>query len=806
MRKINKEEGSITLYVLITMMLILSVVIIIYIQVSEKNSNQLKELEKIQKEYAEKSIEEVYKEAEKNYKAEVNIEIYTNEGNRYDLETWTNENLHLRIIYPYDVKEEDKYYYKNGEKIKYTENEIIEENCTIRVEYKNQSKEVKITKIDKTLPTVKLTPNGGEGSITEGEAKATISTKIEAEDNESGLKEIEYAWSQSNTEEPSNWTTFTNGQTITKTDCNAGKYYLWTKVTDIAGNRAETIKVSKEFNVTTSISGGTKKYIKKGGSVTLTPSKGGQAGNITWSTSDSSGAQLSSTSGNSVTVKGLTAGTYTVKATESVGGKSTSYTIEVTELKSGGNATVLEGNTVTLKPPIKSSNAGTITYKVTSGGSYATVNSTTGVVTGKEALAEKTTATITATESNGGATCTYTVTIKVWNGNGLLSDPYIIGNLRDIKKLSEKTNKTSTSSANYTYTSRYFKQTANINLGGSSAGNWTPIGKNATRFNGTYDGGSKTISGLYINHSSGDMGDRGLFGNTNTKATIKNLTISGANVTTISINSAICVGYNRGTIENVKISGGTLSVGSQSGGIAGYNDGGIITSCTNSATIKYTSTVSSSSWGRGWSIGGIVGSSTGTIQKCTNTGSITGTHGAGGIVGSGNVSIKLSVNKGNIISTEVVNGYTMIGGIIGFLAYEGTGTIENCYNTGKVQSAQNAGGIVGDSIGGGGKATIRNCYDRGSISGKVVNGVGSSGGIIAAINSNGTITMSNNYWLSTCGTSYGVGWNNKTLNSNNTGATPKTATELKSLAPTLGSAYKTDSKNINSGYPILTWQ
>ena len=774
--KYKNEKGSITLYVLVAMLLMISVLTIVYMQINQKNTNQLKELSSIQKEYQinNKNMDDNYEEIiDKN---NIYISLYTADGKLYDINQWTNQSLSLKIYYPQESLNEDKYYYKDGEKIKYTENEIIENNCTVKVEYEGEIKEVQIAKIDKILPTVTLEPdggdktisvgnttanisvkveatdnesgikkveyqistsgtipsendsnwkeiengstinenkeggkyyiytkvtdnagnvsieksqlynisyevrynanggsgapstqtkengttlvlsstkptrtgytfvgwaitsnattaqyqpgesyvedksvtlyavwidttlptvtlssNGGTGTITEGQTKATISTKIEAVDNESGLNELKYAWSQSNTEEPSNWTTFTNGQIVSKTDCSAGTYYLWTKVTDMAGNRAETIKVSKAFNVTSSISGGTTKYVKKGGSITLTPTKGGQAGKITWTTSSSSGAQLSSTSGNSVTVKGLTAGTYTVKATESVGGKSTSYTIQVTELTSGGNATVLEGNTVTLKAPTKSSNAGTVTYKVTSGTSYATVNSTTGVVTGKEALAEKTTATITATESNGGATCTYTVTIKVWDGSGTLSDPYKISNLRDIKKLSEKTNKASTSSANYTYSSKYFKQTANINLGGSSAGNWTPIGKDATRFNGTYDGGSKTISGLYINYPSGNVGDRGLFGNTNTKATIKNLTISNASVTTISVSSSMCVGYNRGRIENVKVVGGTLKAGAYSGSIAGNNDGGTIISCTNSATVSYTSTISSD-WStiRGW--------------------------------------------------------------------------------------------------------------------------------------------------------------------------------------------------------------
>ena len=108
-----------------------------------------------------------------------------------------------------------------------------------------------ITNIDKTLPTVTLSPNGGSyAKPTSG--NATIKTKITASDTGgSGLKTLEYAWSTSNTTEPTTYTTFTNGATVSKTDCTTGKYYLWTRVYDNAGNRATKGKVSSEFFVGT---------------------------------------------------------------------------------------------------------------------------------------------------------------------------------------------------------------------------------------------------------------------------------------------------------------------------------------------------------------------------------------------------------------------------------------------------------------------------------------------------------------------------------------------------------------------------
>jgi len=75
----------------------------------------------------------------------------------------------------------------------------------------------------------------------------TISTTLTATDGEgSGLNKLEYAWSTSDTKEPTSWKTFTNGQTVTR-EVTGEKLYLWTNVTDNNGNRATNIKTSKAF-------------------------------------------------------------------------------------------------------------------------------------------------------------------------------------------------------------------------------------------------------------------------------------------------------------------------------------------------------------------------------------------------------------------------------------------------------------------------------------------------------------------------------------------------------------------------------
>lgn len=170
-------------------------------------------------------------------------------------------------------------------------------------------------------------------------------------------------------------------------------------------------------------------------------------------------------------------------------------------------------------------------------------------------------------------------------------------------------------------------------------------------------------------------------------------------------------------------------------------------------------------------------------------------------------SIEACVNKGTItVEKSPASVAVAGGGILGEIQfYAGTGTIRNCYNTGNVKGTRVStnevepwiGGIVGTSTNGpvAGTAYIINCYNRGTL------GTSSQkGGIVGHIGV-GTTNLSNNYWLSTCGASYGIG-----NQSSNTNAVKTTATKLKDLTSTLGSAYKADSNNINSGYPILSWQ
>lgn len=193
------------------------------------------------------------------------------------------------------------------------------------------------------------------------------------------------------------------------------------------------------------------------------------------------------------------------------------------------------------------------------------------------------------------------------------------------------------------------------------------------------------------------------------------------------------------------------------------------------------------------------------IKKCKNTAAIQAENNTvGGIVGvvqySSNVTIDTSYNTGYVLA-----GVYSSGGILGCV-YGAETIINDCYNIGMIEAKTGSlGGIIGnievvDEIQP--YAEVSNCYNAGVIS---RNGV--YGGIIGYHKGTSSYKTSNNYWLSTCGADYGIGYD-----SSDDEAQSKTQVEMQKLASTLGGEFVGDileeSKiwKYNNGYPILKWQ
>ena len=153
---------------------------------------------------------------------------------------------------------------------------------------------------------------------------------------------------------------------------------------------------------------------------------------------------------------------------------------------------------------------------------------------------------------------------------------------------------------------------------------WTPIGTFSTPFEGTFDGGGHTISGISIDYGS-KAELAGLFGYVGTKGVVRNVTVSGNNYIYSNGDGehtnyvGAIAGYNAGTIQYC---GNTAPVSAihkngRAGGIVGYNTG-TVTGCYNMGTVLRSGADVSTIY-----IGGISGENDGgTVSQCMSTNGI----------------------------------------------------------------------------------------------------------------------------------------------------------------------------------------
>ena len=214
-------------------------------------------------------------------------------------------------------------------------------------------------------------------------------------------------------------------------------------------------------------------------------------------------------------------------------------------------------------------------------------------------------------------------------GSGTKNDPYQISTAEQLKLFRDIVNGAGGQTQNR---GAYAVLTANIDLNNEP---WTPIGNytegNQIYYEGTFDGGGHTISGLNV---TGEFVYAGLFG-TVKDGTIKSLTVAGK----VSPSNSQCivggiVGYaSNAVIKNCSnhcsVTGRNTSI---IGGIAGFNSSGAIIDCYNVGTISGINYAEA--------IGGIVGSNSGTISNCYNVGTVSNDTSVGEIAGHNNGNVE----------------------------------------------------------------------------------------------------------------------------------------------------------------------
>ena len=282
-------------------------------------------------------------------------------------------------------------------------------------------------------------------------------------------------------------------------------------------------------------------------------------------------------------------------------------------------------------------------------------------------------------------------------GSGTNSDPYLISNMSHLMLFSVLTN----NSVNFN--GDIVNLTADIEIDDNSI---LPMGN----FQGLFDGKGHEISGINISSSSNNVG---FF----------------ASIT------------NGGRVRNLTLDGSITSTGSAVGGFAGYVSTAGFLNCVNNIDVTGLRVT-------GGFCGQVSNNGTANFTHCINNGNVTATITAssysnnGGFIGAitsgSTANISLSENTGYVYSPS----YSVVGGFVA--QCQGTLTVNNCINSGKIEGTTQIGGIVAN-VAGAPSVTVKNVMNVGEL--KTVRSTGqvSCIGGILGYNNSGALSKAEKY-------------------------------------------------------------
>lgn len=287
----------------------------------------------------------------------------------------------------------------------------------------------------------------------------------------------------------------------------------------------------------------------------------------------------------------------------------------------------------------------------------------------------------------------------IWDGAGSASSPYLINNEEDLRALAQSTYDGDTQA------NTYFALTGNITLTEA----WTPIGTDAAKFMGIFNGQGYTISGI-----SGTGSYLGLFAYLGGGARVENVNVAAVDLSGGQYLAGIAaVADHTGgqiVIRNCHALSGTISgIDSDDTGVhylagivgSGYANGGaglVIEKCTNSVYIN----AGDNSYNSG-GIAGYVNSA--TITSCINYANVhgnayseeNGSSDFGGICGKASGSTFAGCANYGAISTFFAHG----------IAGGSGNRYSNCLNGGTLTHSSDGYGVpIGRSL----NSRFENCY------------------------------------------------------------------------------------------------
>lgn len=298
-------------------------------------------------------------------------------------------------------------------------------------------------------------------------------------------------------------------------------------------------------------------------------------------------------------------------------------------------------------------------------------------------------------------------------GEGEKGEPYLICTIDHLDEIAD---------GGTDYLDDEFLVTEDLEL----EGEFDPIGSDSDPFQGFFDGGGHTISGLEIDLDDEDV--VGMFRRVDTGGVIQNVELNTVDVKG-DVDVGALVGINDGTIQNAEVDGGSVLGADSVGGLVGRNNhiiqfsdsfvadaqgerdvGGLVGTNAEGAVIEDSSAHAEVD-GDGEGAGGLVGFNDGTIERSYATGNVGDGDKVGGLVG-------FSEHNGQIATSTAsgaVTGSDELGGLIG----HNKGLVDDSYATGDADGEDRVGGLVGfhEREGGGDPAEITNCYAIGDVSG-----------------------------------------------------------------------------------------
>lgn len=163
-------------------------------------------------------------------------------------------------------------------------------------------------------------------------------------------------------------------------------------------------------------------------------------------------------------------------------------------------------------------------------------------------------------------------------GAGTAEAPYLIKNISDIKAISQA------SEGGNTFAGVNFALANDVDMSPITPTSWTPIGSEATPFEGKLDGKGYTVSNFYADGKG--FSTTGFFGYLGENSKVSNINFHNARVTSSGLDLGIVAGYSKGVISDISIKSSVVDCnGELGGGIVGETSEAVIENCYFSGAV-----------------------------------------------------------------------------------------------------------------------------------------------------------------------------------------------------------------------------